>query len=81
MNDAKYMENAAKMAKIFGADESTERVVLVSLDQNYYYLGFTLLRYGGNWKISGRNSHLANTDALGTPQKTTAEDFENMISH
>jgi PBP1b-binding outer membrane lipoprotein LpoB len=81
MNDAKYLENAAKTAKLFGADESTERVVLFSLEQNYYYLGFTLLRYGGNWKISSQNSPLASTDALGTPKKTTAEDFENMVSH
>ncbi|HEX8887533.1 MAG TPA: hypothetical protein VF779_00040 [Pyrinomonadaceae bacterium] len=81
MNDAKYMENAAKYARIFGADESTERLVLFSLEDNYYYIGFTLLRFGGNWKISSQNSPLGNTDPLGTPKKTTAEDFESMINH
>ena len=80
MNSAKYQANAAKMALIYGADESTERVALFSFEQNYYYLGFSLLRYGDNWKISNQISNLAGTSALGTPQKTTIEEFESMIN-
>ena len=80
MNDARYLENAAKLASIYGADESTERVALFSFEGNYYYLGFTLLRYGDNWKISSQTSPLAGTSALGTPQKTTVEEFESMIN-
>ena len=80
MNSAKYQANAAKMASIYGADESTERVALFSFEGNYYYLGFSLLRYGDNWKISNQISNLAGTSALGTPQKTTIEEFESMIN-
>jgi hypothetical protein len=80
MNGAKYQENAAKSALSFGADESTERVALFSFEQNYYYLGFTLLRYGKSWKISSQTSALANTNALGAPEQTTVQDFDSMIN-
>jgi hypothetical protein len=80
MSNAKYLENTAKIALIYGADESTERVALFTFEQNYYYLGFTLLRYGENWKISSPTSALANSNILGAPQKTTVEEFESMIS-
>jgi hypothetical protein len=80
MSDNRYLENAAKSARVYGADESTERVALFSFEQNYYYLGFTLLRFGGNWKIISQNSPLANADTLGTAKKTTAEEFENMVN-
>jgi hypothetical protein len=80
MSDARYLENAAKLASIYGADESTERVALFSFEGNDYYLGFSLLRYGDNWKISSQTSPLAGTSALGTPQPTTVEEFEKMIN-
>jgi hypothetical protein len=80
MNDPKYIENAAKSARDYGADESTERVALFSFEQSYYYIGFTLLRYGENWKISSQSSPLAGTSVLGTPKKTTVEEFESMIN-
>jgi hypothetical protein len=80
MNSTRYLENAAKFASIYGADESTDRVALFSFEGNYYYLGFSLLRYGDNWKISSQTSPLAGTSALGTPQKTTVEEFERMIN-
>jgi hypothetical protein len=80
MSNAKYLENAAKLAGSYGADESTERVALFSFEGNDYYLGFTLLRYGDNWKISGQTSPLASTNTLGAPQRTTAEEFERLIN-
>jgi hypothetical protein len=80
MNNSKYLDNAAKIALVYGADESTERVVLFSFEQKTYFLGFTLLRYGENWKISSPTSALAGTSALGAPQKTTEGDFENLIN-
>lgn len=80
MSDAKYLENAAALAGIYGADESTERVALFSFNGNSYYLGFSLLRYGDNWKISNQVSSLAGTSPQGDPAKTTAEEFEKMIS-
>ena len=81
MNDPKYIENAAKSASVYGADDSTERVALFSFEQSYYYIGFTLLRYGENWKISSQSSPLSNTSVLGTPIKITVEDFESMINN
>jgi hypothetical protein len=79
MASAKHQENAAKLAHIYGADESTERVALFSLEGNYYYLGFSLLRYGDNWKISSQVSQLAGTNVLGSPETTTVEEFERLI--
>jgi hypothetical protein len=80
MNEDRYQRTAAKTAEIYGADESTERVALFLLGQNYYYVGFTLLRYGENWKISYQSSPIANTAALGVPEKTTPQEFESMIN-
>lgn len=80
MAEAGYLENAARIAKGYGADESTERVALVSFEQNYYYLGFTLLRYGTNWKIGNQVSQLAGTSPLGAAQQTTEEEFGRLIS-
>lgn len=80
MNSDQYLESAAKLARAFGADESTERVALFSFAQNYYYLGFTLLRYGETWKIGDQFSPLAKTDTLGSPNVTTVAEFEDMIA-
>jgi hypothetical protein len=79
MNDAKYIESTTKSARTYGADEFTERVALFSFEQNDYFIGFTLLRYGENWKISSQSSVLANTSPIGTAQKTTVEEFESII--
>ena len=80
MNTERIQENFGKRAQIYGADELTERVVLLSFEGDYYYMGFTLLRYGENWKISGANSPLGNTSAMGTPQEITEEEFEEIIA-
>ncbi|CAG0936392.1 hypothetical protein TFLX_05265 [Thermoflexales bacterium] len=80
MNNVKYQENAAKQARIYGAAEFTERVALFSFEGNYYYLGFTLLRYGENWKISSPTSVIAQTSAMGNPTQTTVEEFEKIIN-
>lgn len=80
MQSPKYVENATKSAKVYGADELTERVVLFSFEQNDYVIGFTLLRYGENWKIQQQSSPLGNTDALGTPEKTTETEFDSKTS-
>lgn len=76
----RYQENAKKMAAVYGATESTERVVLFSFADEYYMLGFTLLRYGDTWKISSQTSPLSNTSALGTPTPTTVDDFESLTA-
>jgi len=80
MSSSRYLENAAQRASIYGADEATERVALFSFEGQDYYVGFTLLRYGDNWKISSQDSPLAGTNALGVPQKTTPAEFKKLIS-
>ena len=67
MNDPKYIENAAKSASLYGADESTERVALFSFEQSYYYIGFTLLRYRENWKSAVKALHWLTPMCLGRP--------------
>jgi hypothetical protein len=78
MSSDRYKENAVKIAVVYGADNSTERVVLLSFEQNDYLLGFTLFQYGESWKIFTVSSPIANTSALGEAVKTTKEDFESM---
>lgn len=73
-------ENWNRQAQIYGADELTERVVLFLFEGDYYYMGFTLLRYGEDWKISGAASMLGNTSPSGAPQKTTEEEFQELIT-
>ncbi|MEO8607621.1 MAG: hypothetical protein ABI690_07055 [Chloroflexota bacterium] len=78
MSDTRYEENAVKIARVYGADDSTERLALFTFEQNYYMLGFTLFKYGETWKISSLSSPIANTTELGGAGKTTKEEFESM---
>jgi hypothetical protein len=79
-HDPRNLENAAKLAAIYGADELTERLALVELDSKMYEVGFTLLRYGDDWKISSQFAALAGTPALGTAVPTTLEDYDSATS-
>jgi hypothetical protein len=79
MNDDKHI-HLADRASFYGADEATERVVLFTFEGDYYYLGFMLLRYGENWKISSQVSTMANTNKFGAAQKTTIEEFEALVN-
>lgn len=80
ITSTRYVENSTKNARVYGADESTERVALFSFEQDYYFIGFTLFRYGENWKISSQTSPISGASMLGTPQKTTVAEFESMIN-
>ncbi|MEP7289005.1 MAG: hypothetical protein ABI947_24895 [Chloroflexota bacterium] len=80
MSSTKYTDNVTKIARVYGADEYTERVALFLFDGNYYFMGFTLLRYGETWKILNANSPLAGTSSIGAPQKTTEKDFEGVTN-
>ncbi|MBN1679777.1 MAG: hypothetical protein JW966_05760, partial [Anaerolineae bacterium] len=79
VSSERNQDNWNRQAQIYGADELTERVVLLLFEGNYYYVGFTLLRYGENWKISNAASLLAGTTSLGVPQITTEEEFQELI--
>ena len=79
LSSARFQENAAKQAAIYGADELTERVALLSFEDKDYLLGFTLLRYGDGWKVMYQTSNLAGTSALGTVEPTTPDEFAGLI--
>ena len=75
MASERYVANAGKQALVYGADESTERVVLLRFEGLHYGIGFTLLRFGESWKISNQSSPIAGTSNLGAPAPTTPEAF------
>jgi hypothetical protein len=75
-----YKKNAALFAKVYGANEFTERVALISFAGNDYLLGFSLLRYGVIWKISSQSSPMAGTDTLGVPAPTTPDAFDALTT-
>jgi hypothetical protein len=80
LNSDRNKQNAAKMAAIYGADESTERVALFSFEGQEYVAGFTLLRYGQDWKISAQVSPLSGQNSQGAAQPTTQSDFQDLIT-
>jgi hypothetical protein len=79
-HDPRNLDNAAKLAAIYGADELTERLALVDLDGRLYEVGFTLLRYGDDWKVSSQSAALGNTPVLGTAVPTTLEEYDSATS-
>ena len=80
LSSTRFQANVAKQAAIYGADELTERVALLSFEGNDYLLGFTLVRYGDNWKVMNQTSNLAGTSALGTVAPTTPEEFAGLTA-
>ena len=80
-NDAKLLANEAAMAKVYGADERTERVALIALGQDTYLVGFMLLRYGSGWKVSDQYSDLAGSDPLGTAKAISQADFDASVGN
>ncbi len=79
LNSEIYQANAAKLAKIYGADGVTERVALVSFEGLQFMVGFTLLHYGDDWSIFRQSSDIASTNSLGAPKRVTPEAFEEML--
>ncbi|MFN8465669.1 MAG: hypothetical protein U0X20_08975 [Caldilineaceae bacterium] len=80
LSSTRYQDNAAKQAAIYGADELTERVGLLSFEGKDYLLGFTVVRYGDGWKVMNQTSNLAGTSALGTVEPTTPDEFAGLIA-
>jgi hypothetical protein len=58
--------NFQKQAKIYGAQDLTERVVLYQLGGKIFEGGFGLLLYEDSWKIFRLNSNLAGQSSMGT---------------
>jgi hypothetical protein len=80
LNNPKALENSTALAKTYGADNSTERVVLFSFEGKDYLAGFGLLQYGDNWKILSQHSNYAGLSPLGAPQEITVEEYEQLVS-
>jgi hypothetical protein len=78
--DPKYLENAAKRAAIYGADELTERVALVSFEGQTYAIGFTLMRFGDVWKVSSQVSNLTSSNDLGTATPVTLDEYDHLTA-
>lgn len=70
-------ENAERNAAFYGGDDSTERIVLYKLGDQYYRGGMHLVRFGKNWKIDGLSSPLANVSTMGNLERTTPEQFDS----
>lgn len=72
--------NSAEQARMYGADELVDRVALLQFEGDYYFSGFSLLRYGEEWKISVLTSPISGASAMGSPMSTTPEDYQDMIA-
>jgi len=79
-NDSHFLANSKTMAAIYGADDSTQRLALISLSGTDYEAGFTLFQYAGGWKVLLQTASLSDLPSLGTAQPITAEDFDTQTS-
>ncbi len=79
MATERYKANAAALAAVYGADESTERVALLSLDGATWLAGFRLMRYGDTWSISAPSSPLAGTSAMGNATPISPAEFAALL--
>jgi len=78
--NTRLKSNWDRLAKIYGADEIIEGVALLNFNGIFYTEGFQFIRYGKKWTIFSLNSSLLSTSSLGSPHKTTEEEFDNAIS-
>lgn len=79
VNSERYQLNATKIAKVYGADASTERVALISFEGLNFAIGFQLLQYGDEWSIMGQSSPISGLSPVGVPKRVSPEEFENMV--
>lgn len=79
LNSERYQANAIKMAKVYGADSSTERVALLAFEGLNFAIGFSLLLYGDDWTVMGQASPISGFDWLGAPKRVTPQEFEDML--
>jgi hypothetical protein len=66
-----YLQNSARVATIYGADEITERVATFTYGGEPWQVGFTLIRYGDQWKVMSQSAPLANLPFTGAPQRVS----------
>lgn len=76
----RYLKLAVDQARPFGAQESTERLVLVERSGITYVFGLHFLKYGKYWKIDVLCSYLGSLPATGTAEKKERSSYEADIS-
>ena len=79
LNTDRTQANFVKIAKIYGADTMTERVVLLSFNGINFMVGFSLFRYGDEWLVDAQVSNYAGTSMFGTAQRITPAEFDNIL--
>jgi hypothetical protein len=78
INSTRYQAHAARVAHIYGADTSTERMALIDFEGRLFQVGFTLLQYGNDWLIQDQTSPVAGTPSLGAAERVTPEKFDEV---
>ncbi len=67
------------IAGTYGADKSTDRIVLYELNGETYLGGYTLLFYDNRWGILGLYSDLGDTSPYGAAEKISEEAYEHLL--
>jgi hypothetical protein len=74
--DARTLSTFAAQARVYGADEMTERLALFELNGKTYEVGFQLLRYGSSWIVLSQSSALSGLDSTGVAKPISQSDFD-----
>lgn len=77
-NSQRNQATAVTMAHVYGADTTTERVVLLKFEGLDFLMGIGLLRYGEDWLVWTQTSVFANTSSLGAAKRITPNDFDKL---
>ena len=64
----------ARMQATLGADDTTERLAIISFEGETYAVGFTLLRYMDEWLVNFQSSAFGGTDPIGIAMPYTVEE-------
>lgn len=73
-------ELLARSASMYGADEQTDRVALILYEGDTYGVGFTLLRYGDDWKVKDQRSPFSGLNLYGAAEPMTSLEFSELFS-
>lgn len=66
-------ENFKTIGEMWGANDYTERIALVSHNDKTYMVGFTLIKYDDSWSIKSTYSNYVNIPSSGGAQPITEE--------
>ena len=80
LKQTKIRNTLMESAKSYGAQDSTERLVLLEFEQKTFGEGFQLFKYGRAWRINSLSAPILNTAASGAAGRVSAEQFEAAIA-